>query len=131
MSVYYASRQYRILGRCLTAEDVRSWITNGKPDCPTALPTAASVLTVSAPGALLSASVHAFLVGFGVYLGFLWTQALGDSSVILSGNEKAIFLTYIVTLGVSYTLYTFSSFLAGEKADPTDLYLEDLRRLWS
>ena len=97
------------------------WITTGENGNPGALPRAASVLTISAPGALLNASVHGFLIGFGIYLGFLWTRDLDDS--IISIDKKAVFLTYIITLAVSYTLYAISSIMAGEQAGPTSQHL--------
>jgi len=120
VSVYYASKQYRILGRCLTPEDIQTWITTGRGGDRGKFPRAASVLTISAPGALLNASVHGFLIGFGIYLGFLWTRDLDDS--IISIDKKAVFLTYIITLAVSYTLYAISSIVAGEQAGPTNVY---------
>ena len=134
MSVYCASRQYRILGRCLTAEDVRAWIRRSS-DPQDLVPAFASVVTISAPIALLSASVHGFLIAFGIYLGFLkdHTETIEDGIVVPDADNednKAVFITYIATLGVSYLLYAVCSLMAGDHVDHTNpLHHEALRNI--
>ncbi|KAL4790669.1 hypothetical protein BDV19DRAFT_401883 [Aspergillus venezuelensis] len=148
ISVYYASKQHKILGRCLGARDIKKWI-RGKPlsaftssrknthssstsnlnldmqpdDNPEAdgqvqLPSIAAVLTISAPVFLLSMAVYAFLSGLGVYLGFVWKRNLGSSS---QGDKLAIFITYIVALMVCHTLYALSRVVAGEQVDDGEI----------
>jgi hypothetical protein len=119
MAVYYATKQYRILGRCLRAEQVKTWIrgknrriatapTRGpkKPSRHPDLPSTAAVLTVSAPNMLLSTSLNSLLVGFGVYLAFTWTRSL-DKDAGIPGS-RAVFITYIVGLVFCYGVYGLS-----------------------
>ena len=70
------------------------------------VPAPSSVLTVSAPGLLLSASLYFLLIGFGVYLGFMWTRALDD----LAGpdDNRDVFIIYLVSLIFCYGLYSMS-----------------------
>jgi hypothetical protein len=70
------------------------------------LPSATSVITISAPQMLLSASLFALLIGFGIYLGFTWTKNLDLDAG--SNDSKNIFITYIVTLGVCLIVYSVS-----------------------
>ena len=60
------------------------------------VPAPSSVLIASAPGMLLSASLYFLLIGFGVYLGFMWTRALDD----LAGpdDNRDVFIIYLVSL---------------------------------
>ena len=69
-------------------------------------PAPSSVLTVSAPGMLLSASLCFLLIGFGIYLGFMWTRTLDD----LAGpdDNRDVFIVYIVSLVFCYGLCSMS-----------------------
>ena len=60
------------------------------------VPAPSSVLIASAPGLLLSASLYFLLIGFGVYLGFMWTRALDD----LAGpdDNRDVFIIYLISL---------------------------------
>ncbi|PMD43178.1 hypothetical protein L207DRAFT_484329 [Hyaloscypha variabilis F] len=123
MAVYYASDQYRILGRYLRGNDVRTWIRNDKfgernkwsatsvqpqlRQFSMFLPSPAAVLTVSAPNVLLSASLNAFLLGLGVYLGQIWTKHLDEIAGV--NASCAIFITYAVSVTVCYGVYALSS----------------------
>jgi hypothetical protein len=123
MAVYYASDQYRILGRHLRGNDVRTWIRNDKfgennkwrvtnskfplRQLSKFLPSPAAVLTISAPNVLLSASLNAFLLGLGVYLGQIWTRHLDEIAGV--NGSRAIFITYAVSVAVCYGVYALSS----------------------
>ena len=80
-------------------------------------PAPSSVLTVSATGLLLSASLCFLLIGFGVYLGFMWTRALDD----LAGpdDNREVFIIYIVSLIFCYGLYSMSDAAHDGKATDT------------
>jgi hypothetical protein len=127
MAVYYATSQYRVLGRFLQANQIKAWIRNNKyvtkPEemlrsaivddsirSPKGilglLPSAASVLTISAPNMLLSASLNSFLIGLGVYVGFIWTRNLDESAG--ANDSRAVFITYVVSLTVCYGIYALS-----------------------
>ncbi|KAL5315622.1 hypothetical protein ACEPPN_016491 [Leptodophora sp. 'Broadleaf-Isolate-01'] len=106
IAVYYASNQYRILGRFLTAEDIKSWIRNDRDDDGRYLPSPAAVLTISAPNMLLGASLNSFLIGLGVYLGFVWTKNLDE--IAGKGGSLAVFITYVAGLAICYGIYELS-----------------------
>ncbi|KAK3312334.1 hypothetical protein B0H66DRAFT_485609 [Apodospora peruviana] len=141
IAVYYASRQHRIMGRCLNARQVKAWIENNDDLRPFAVlvllfgderssqlprlkkPAASSILTISAPIMLLSTSLNCFLGGFGVYLGLTWTKELDEDAN--SSDSRNVFLTYIIGLGVCYGIYTFSVLSqGGQRGD--ELSLEEL-----
>lgn len=131
IAVYYATKQYRIMGRCLYAGQVKGWIQNQKKKEKTNWPSikftkfasVASVITVSAPNMLLSFSLNAFLVGLGIYLGFTWTQSLDE--IAGDSGSRAVFITYMVGLCVCYGIYALSSTVV---ADQT--YESDRQLLW-
>ena len=87
-------------------------------------PDPSSVLTVSAPGLLLSASLYFLLIGFGVYLGFMWTRALDD----LAGpdDNREVFIIYVVSLIFCYGLYSMSD--AAHDRKGTDTVGRTIRR---
>ena len=76
------------------------------PGSPPRLPSAAAVLSMSAPNMLLSSSLNAFLIGLGVYLGFVWTRNLDEPAGAI--GSRAVFITYIVGLIVCYLVYASS-----------------------
>ncbi|RWA04516.1 hypothetical protein EKO27_g10588 [Xylaria grammica] len=121
MAVYSASTQYRMFCRCVTAEDIKLVINSYKPFKPPEFPfnakmltfleignrpSVASVITISAPFFLLVVALHFFLVGFGIWLGFVWTRQLDQSAA--QGDSLAVFITYAVGLGTCYSIYTLS-----------------------
>ncbi|KAH8768849.1 hypothetical protein F5883DRAFT_63347 [Diaporthe sp. PMI_573] len=144
ISVYYASQQHRVLSRFLSSEEIRAWMrrkseqeenkrwmptkraSKSDPDIDI-LPSITSVLTYSAPNALLSASVCAFLVGLGIYLGFVWTNDLDQSAS--PSDSRAVFVTYIVSVSVCYSLYSLSDTVAIGQNDNSDvIFLQDLKK---
>ncbi|USP75264.1 hypothetical protein yc1106_02538 [Curvularia clavata] len=136
IAVYYATKQYCHLGRCLNAEDVRTWIrgkniANARNRSRMALHldlstnaatqmshenflSSASVLTVSAPNILLDSSINSFLVGLGIYFGFVWTRNLDE--VAGTKSSEAVFITYIVGLMVCYLVFALSSIVVADKS---------------
>ncbi|KAF2846728.1 hypothetical protein T440DRAFT_405063 [Plenodomus tracheiphilus IPT5] len=138
MSVYYATRQYRSLGRCLHPEEVRDWIkgkhrkensasSSESSKYQDMLPSPASVLTVSAPNMLLSASLHSFLIGLGIYFGYTWTRNL-DADAGVHGS-RAVFITYLIGLIVCYGIFGLSSLVvAGQSYQSEKSLLHDLQQ---
>ncbi|KAL4865505.1 hypothetical protein BDV12DRAFT_148050 [Aspergillus spectabilis] len=141
IAVYYASRQHEVLGRCIDPEDIKQWIRGPQRKSRDQksrrqnqrderafrnrwqlawdnrdVPSIAAVLTTSAPAALLATAVYTFLIGLGIYLGFVWRQQLGDDD-----DDLAIFITYIVALGVCFSLYAVSGIVASDEIDHLDL----------
>lgn len=115
------------MGRLLYPKQVRSWIRGAadsvaqevllrqeKAIVQYFLPSAASVVNISAPTLLLSASLNSFLIGLGVYLGFVWQRNLDISAEIQ--YSKDVFITYTVSVGVSYATYNLSSLVQEDQA---------------
>ncbi|TLD30016.1 hypothetical protein E2P81_ATG06669 [Venturia nashicola] len=69
-------------------------------------PSVLSVITISAPQMLLSASLLTLLVGFGVYLGFTWTRKLDTLAAL--HDSRNVFIMYLVGLGVCIFVYSIS-----------------------
>ncbi|OAG14452.1 hypothetical protein CC77DRAFT_1054904 [Alternaria alternata] len=121
MAVYYATNQYRRFGRFLHADEIKAWIRpketmrlSPRPLLQQFLPSAASVLTVSAPNMLLSASLNAFLVGLGVYFGYVWTRNLDESAG--SSASRAVFIVYVIGLALCYVIYAMSDLVAADQS---------------
>lgn len=69
-------------------------------------PSVLSVITISAPQMLLSASLATLLAGFGVYLGFTWTRKL--DALAAPQDSRNVFIMYLVSLGVCILVYSIS-----------------------
>lgn len=74
------------------------------------IPSAASVITISAPFMLLSAALNSFLIGFGIWLGFVWTNDLNRDAA--PGDSLAVFITYVVGLGIGFLIYSLANISA-------------------
>ena len=142
MAVYYSSTQQRSLGRLLTGTEVKAWIRGAEPVKPRSpekfdqkrpkrpkqtrsslVPSPAAVLTISAPQALLSASLNSFLVGFGVYLGSVWKSSLDNDAG--ENNSRMVFISFIVSTTFCYGIYSLSG-LAQSAQDPIQKMLEGM-----
>lgn len=78
-------------------------------------PGIASVLTISAPQALLSVSLISLLVALGIYLGFIWTRDLDTNA---SGSDsRNVFIFYIIGLWLCFFIYSLSSIAQYEEDD--------------
>ncbi|KAF2741391.1 hypothetical protein EJ04DRAFT_571493 [Polyplosphaeria fusca] len=124
LATYYAGDLIWKIGRLFSGRQVRAWIrrtdvtmiqvlqddslmnrTNLRDMICPALP---SVLTVSAPGVLLAASLLFLLLGFGVYLGFIWTRILDTEAG--HDDSRDVFIVYIVVLSLCYVIYSAADF---------------------
>ncbi|EMD97114.1 hypothetical protein COCC4DRAFT_51163 [Bipolaris maydis ATCC 48331] len=137
IAVYYATRQYCHLGRFIYANDVRAWIRGHSildgdlyPRKALAVahfnsdsafrvvgadvPSVASVLTIAAPTMLLNASLNAFLLGLGIYLGFVWTWDLNETAG--ASSSRAVFIIYMVDLVVCYWVYAISNVIVADQS---------------
>ncbi|KAI1352397.1 hypothetical protein F5Y01DRAFT_313868 [Xylaria sp. FL0043] len=144
MAVYSASNQYRIFCRCVSAEHIKQWVTaftmadhfmsfmaerlptfkmtSGKIG---PAPPVASVIIVSAPFALLVLALHSFLIGFGIWLGYVWTRNLDPDAA--PGGSRAVFITYAVGLGTCYTIYTLTNLYGGSQK-PLSKWVDELEQ---
>ncbi|KAE9374319.1 hypothetical protein N431DRAFT_503200 [Stipitochalara longipes BDJ] len=124
ISVYYASAQYRILGRLLNGNEVKKWIRNdphsrdNRNHYGEFMPSPTAVLTISAPNMLLSASLNSVLLGFGVYLAYVWTRHLDAEAS--SNDSRAVFITFVVSLTVCYAVYELSSLVVVRESYTSD-----------
>jgi len=55
---------------------------------------------------LLSASLNSFLLGLGVYLGYVWTRNLDELAGV--NGSRTVFITYLVSLTLCYGIYALS-----------------------
>lgn len=96
LSVWHSSTHYQRMGR-MEAADKSYWVHGQKVTSKyRPLPSAASVIAVSASTRLLAISVLSFLIGFGVYLGLVWKGDLDTAAT--QGDSRAVFIVYIVVL---------------------------------
>lgn len=86
-------------------------------------PSASSVITVSAPQMLLSTSLCSLLIGFGVYLGFLWTRSLDQTGGV--NDSRNVFITYITGLIVSGLVYSISQLFQDDDKRDERAIMED------
>lgn len=128
------------MGRLLHPKQIRAWI-RGRPDIVSPnelmaglgargvwrleilrgsgfLPNPASVLSISAPVYLLSAALHSFLIGLGVYLGFVWQENLDSNAG--ANDSRDVFITSVVGIAVCYLVYFLSSAVQNDQ-DPETL----------
>jgi hypothetical protein len=118
LAVHHAGNLVWKVGCLFSGRQVRAWIRGSDKNILDAIdsndnetsilrsltPTLSSVLTISAPGVLLSAAILFLLLGFGIYLGCVWTRALdADAGVRDSRN---VFVVYLVVLAICYCIYT-------------------------
>ncbi|KAL4959998.1 uncharacterized protein BDV14DRAFT_211945 [Aspergillus stella-maris] len=150
ISVYYASKQHKILGRCLGAPDIKKWI-RGKPLSaftssrknthssstsnltgtlelqPDDNPEADGQVQLPSIAAVLTISAPVFLLSTAVYaflsgLGvYLGFVWKSNLGSSSQGDNLAIFITYIVALMVCHTLYALSRVVAGEQVDDGEI----------
>lgn len=64
---------------------------------------------------LLSASLNAFLIGLGIYLGYVWTRNLDEAAG--QKASRAVFITYVVGLGACYGIYAPSGAVVADEND--------------
>ncbi|KFY74581.1 hypothetical protein V499_05402 [Pseudogymnoascus sp. VKM F-103] len=79
-------------------------------------PSAASVITVSAPQMLLTTSLCSLLIGFGIYFGFRWTKSLDQTAGL--NDSRNVFITYITSLVISILVYSISQLFQDDDKRP-------------
>ncbi|KIM98299.1 hypothetical protein OIDMADRAFT_90904, partial [Oidiodendron maius Zn] len=77
-------------------------------------PSVASVITISAPQILLSASLFALLLALGMYFGFVWTRNLDADAGKDSSRNLLIF--YLITLTLCFVVYSVSRLIQDDDA---------------
>lgn len=91
-------------------------------------PSVASVVTLSAPQALLSASLGSLLIALGVYLGLTWLRDLDDLAT--NRESRNVFIMYIVGLGVCVVVYSLSRLIQDEDKRTEAEVMEDFVDVW-
>jgi hypothetical protein len=69
-------------------------------------PSAACVITISAPQMLLSSSLVMLLIALAIYFGFTWTRELDTNAG--RNDSRNVFITYIVGLTIAGLVYGVS-----------------------
>jgi len=93
-------------------------------------PSVSSVITISAPQILLSASLLALLLALGMYFGFVWTRHL-DIDVGEDGSRNVL-ISYLITLTLCFTVYSVSRLIQSDdtrtERDIVSDYMTDFLR---
>ena len=102
LSVYYACKLQRTVGKLYRPEMVRRWLTVGSrwgvPELAKNRKAALSaVFLLSAPYTMMSYSILAFVTGLAIYQGFTWTRNLDTAAG--ATNSRNVFIAYIVSTG--------------------------------
>jgi hypothetical protein len=71
-------------------------------------PSAASVLTISAPQMMLTGSLGMLLIGLAIYFGFVWARNLDANAGV--HDSRNVFITYAVGLAAASVVYNLSLF---------------------
>ena len=110
MSVYFACRVQRVVGRLYNAEMIKDWLMTapvpknqrGQHDRhrDDDTPSFAAVLTISAPFALVTHSIFALLTGLAVYFGFMFARRLDNHAL-------NVFIALMVWMGTYLVLFVF------------------------
>ncbi|KAH6986680.1 hypothetical protein EDB80DRAFT_181777 [Ilyonectria destructans] len=87
-------------GTCATGENCKSGDVFYVPDF-------SAVLLISAPRVLIHYALSAYLIGLGVYLGFVWREELGSEGA--AGDNQNAFIFFATSLSIFYPLYWLSS----------------------
>lgn len=127
MTVYYSVKQQKVMSHLLYPHEIKDWvrgielhtivaamtIPNRKPQPRWFLPGVPSVLAVSAPELLMSASLASLIVGLGVYVGFVWHRKLDTGAG--ANDSLGVFIVYIVSITISYLVYSLSIIAQSER----------------
>lgn len=92
-------------------------------------PSVASVIMISAPQGLLSASMAALLLGISIYLGFTWTNKLDSLSGI--HDSQNVFIMFIIGLVVCILVYSISGLIQDDNSQSEVRILESHMRDWA
>lgn len=68
-------------------------------------PAITSVIAMSVPSMLLASSLISLLLGFGVYLGFLWRRDLDTAGGF--NDSRNVFIFYVVAVVLCFAVYLF------------------------
>lgn len=120
LSVYYACKLQRVVGKLYRPDMIRNWLRVGShgevlkmSSKKAALKTKESkaslsaIFLLSAPYSMMSFSILAFIIGLAVYQGFTWTRALDTAAG--QTNSRNIFIAYIVSTGVFQIFFMSAS----------------------
>jgi len=143
LAVYYAGNLVWKVGRLFSGSEIRTWLRGNNQGIQdilggeeirhgilkTLTPALSSVLIVSAPGLLFSASVLCLLLGFGIYLGFVWTRALDTASG--HGDSRSVFIVYLLVIAVFYVVYSLSDIVQdyGTGVTVGDIIMKSVEKL--
>ena len=67
----------------------------------------AAAILMSSPSMMINFALGAFLIGIGIYLGFMWQNDLDTLAGI--GDSRNVFVCFLLSLGFCYSFYLFPS----------------------
>lgn len=108
-SVYYAMYQLRTFGRLITAKYVKSWL-RGLPreikESSQNVPSAAAVLVLDTPRALVNMAAASFVCGLSIYIVFVFINDLDVNAG--QHDNRNIVIAYFASMWLCGTLYSRS-----------------------
>lgn len=72
-------------------------------------PSVASVMTMSAPQMLLSASLFTLILGMGIYFGFIWTRDLDIYAQ--DGDSRNVMAMFLASAIICFMVYSLSGLI--------------------
>ena len=120
LSVYYACKLQRVVGKLYRPAMIRDWLkvgshmealrTHSRKDRIRSKDSKASlsaIFLLSAPYSMMSYSILAFIIGLAIYQGFTWTRALDTAAGQI--NSRNVFIAYIVSTGFCQAFFQNAS----------------------
>ena len=120
LSVYYACKLQRVVGKLYRPGMIRDWLRAGShvealkmhsknaslrsKQSKAAL---SAIFLLSAPYTMMSYSILAFIIGLAIYQGFTWTRALDTAAGQI--NSRNVFIAYIVSTGYCQIFFMSAS----------------------
>lgn len=104
LSVHYACNLQSVIGTYLHEKDFTTWISTR---C-SRTPSFSSVLIISSSKVLLDFALITYIVGLGIYLGFVWKVNLDVHTN--QDDSRNIFIVFLICFIVCYGIYSISSF---------------------
>jgi hypothetical protein len=124
LSVHYAGNQQNVISRLHDEDEIKDWILDkeNKYHEHFPIPSFSSVLIISSSKVLLNFALMTYIIGLGIYLGFVWQSNLGVNAD--QSDSRNIFIAFLICLIVCYEIYSISSITSGCKHDCWKAYFK-------
>ncbi|KAL9117973.1 MAG: hypothetical protein Q9187_005485 [Circinaria calcarea] len=115
LSVYYACKLQRTIGKLYQPVLIRDWLRIPPPEAKkegegeedeikASLP---ALFVLSAPFTMMAYSIFTFLLGLTIYQGFTWTRTLDPNAG--KNDSRNVFITFVVGAGFCQAFFTTAS----------------------